>query len=85
MNKEREDCHEFQERELVQNLGFQNLKQKPKYILKNVKEKHDTHFRDDKNCKRDRKIVKRIFKYQDELPNANFERKITGREYSKKK
>lgn len=85
INENREDCHEYTERELVKNLGFQNLKQKPKYIIKQVKEKKNTHFIDEKNCKRDRQIVKRIFKYQNEIPDIKFDRKITGRNYSKTK
>ena len=85
INQDREDCHEYGERELVKNLGFGNLKQKPKYILKHVREKNKTHFIDEKDCKRDRQIVRRIFKYQNELPDVKFDRKISGRNYSKKK
>lgn len=83
INESRKKCHEYNERELVKNLGFQNLKQKPKYILKEVKEKNKTNFIDEKGCKRDRQIVKRIYKYQNELPNIKFEGKVTGRDYTK--
>ena len=69
----------------MKNLGFQNLKQKPKYIIKQVKKKNETNFIDEKDCKRDRQLVKRIFKYQNEIPDIKFERKVTGRNYSKVK
>ena len=85
INENRESCHEFKEKELVKNLGFHNIKQKPKYIIKQVKEKNNTHFLDEKDCKRDRQIVKRIFKYQNQIPDVEFERKLTGRDYSKRK
>lgn len=85
INENREDCHEYGERELVKNLGFQNLKQKPKYIIKQVKEKNTTNFIDEKDCKRDRQLVKRIFKYQKEIPDVKFDRKITGRNYTRRK
>lgn len=82
-NTNREECREYREKELVKNLGFNNLKQKPKYIIKNVKETNKTNFLDEKGCKRDRQIVKRIFKYQKEIPNITFDRKVTGRNYCK--
>lgn len=85
INQGRKDCHEYKDREFVKNLGFNNLKQKPKYIIKEVKEKNKTHFLDEKDCKRDRQIVKRTFKYQNEIPSVKFERKLTGRNYSKVK
>ena len=34
INENREDWHEYTDRELVKNLGFQNLKQKLKYKIK---------------------------------------------------
>lgn len=82
LNENREDFPEYKERELVKNLGFQNLKQKPKYIIKQVEEKNKTNFIDEKGCKRDRQIIKRSFKYQNELPDVKFERKLTGRNYN---
>lgn len=85
LNKDRKECNEFRDRELVKNLGFHNIKQKPKYIIKDVKEKNDTHFRDDKDCKRDRQIVKRNYKFQTDIPNIKFDRKLTGRNYPKRK
>lgn len=67
-NNNRENFHDFRKNKFVKNLGFYNLKQKPRYIIKEVKESNKTNFIDDKNCKRDRQIVKRILntkmKYQ---------------------
>lgn len=85
LNENRENCNNFREKEFVKNLGFQNLKHKPKYIIKQVDEKNGTNFIDEKGCKRDRQIVKRIFKYQNEIPDVQYDRKLTGRNYSKRK
>lgn len=85
LNENRENCNNFREKEFVKNLGFQNLKHKPKYIIKKVDEKNGTNFIDEKGCKRDRQIVKRIFKYQNEIPDVQYDRKLTGRNYSKRK
>lgn len=84
LNEGRNECPEFRDRELIKNLGFQNIKQKPKYIIKNVEKKGDGNFLDDKGCKRDRTIVKRNFKYQNNIPDLKFDRKLTGRNYSTK-
>lgn len=83
LNESRNDCQEFGDKELVKNLGFQNIKQKPKYIIKNVNQKGEHYFVDEKGCKRDRNIVKRKYKYQNEYNNVKFDRKLTGRNYSK--
>ena len=59
------------------------MKQKPKHIIKQVKEKKNTHFIDEKNYKRDRQIIKRrIFKNPNEIPDVKLDREITGRNYS---
>jgi len=59
-------------------LGFQNILQKPKYIIKTVRENNQTNFIDEKGCKRDRTIVRRKYKYQNEIEYVNFDRKYTS-------
>lgn len=85
LNENRSECQDFRERELVKNLGFQAIKQKPKYIIKQVKENSKNNFTDEDGCKRDRQIVKRNYKYQNEIEDVKFDRKITGRSYFKSK
>lgn len=67
----------------MKNLGFYNLKHLPRYVIKEVREKGRTYFKDKDGYKRDRQIVKRKYKYQKSIKDIKFDSKLTGRDYTK--